>query len=273
MNNVTTKISFVKSITALFLTVSILSACKKEETTSSTNVSISAPNCLVSSFTGSYNGNFKYDDSRRIIETSSNNDSSKTTYSYQGNKMIESSTYLSSDSQSYNTVTTHYLNASGFIQKSVQTPTPKEPNNTYETEYHYNAEGYLLREIQTSGYKSPFDSVVMNYYSGKSYTYENGNQSKVYSLKFDDTGKVTDSSLTQATIYDLSLPGKIESFSAWISRKGKANKNEIKSIEYFEGDKSEIETHTYTFDANGNPTSVKMTGSSNALINITWICN
>jgi hypothetical protein len=256
--------------TLSILTITTLSSCKKEETSTSNSPTISAPNCLVTAFTGSYNGSFKYDDLRRIIESSTQNDSSKTTFAYQGNKMIETTSYTSSDGKVYTYVTIHTLNSSGYVIKSVQTPT--DPNYTSENEFTYSNDGYLLREMDLSTYKSPMDSMVQKYYYGKSYTYENGNQTKVYSLKFDDSGNVTDSTLTQVTVYDLSLPGKLEQFTAWLSRKGKANKNEIKTVEYFDEGSSEIDTHTYTIDSNGNPSSLKITGANNSVINITWNC-
>jgi len=276
LKNKTNIKSFSKGLFLIIFSFLFLNACKKSEsgTNSGTGIFINytatAPNCLVSTISGAMSGSCTYDNVNRIIETKFNYDSMKVTYTYKGNTIIKNESYLFPDGSKFVNSTTSYLNLSGLIEKSTQIYNNGE--TTVNTNYIYNGAGYLVRELITSIYKSPNDTSTYKSYTGKSYVYENENQTKEYNLSIDNQGIVTDSTLSTSTVYDLKLPGRIETWTAWMDRTGKANKNEIKSETNYDSQGSTTENYTYVIGANGYPSSMNITGNNNRSINLQWTC-
>jgi len=276
LKNKTISRSLFHGLFLMFASFLLLSACKKSEsgTNSGTgtfiNFTATAPNCLVTTISGTMSGTCTYDNTNRIIETTLNNDSMKVTYTYKGNTIIENENYIFPDGTKYTNTTTSYLNLAGLIEKSTQIYNSGE--TTVNTNYIYNGAGYLVREMITSIYKSPNDTTSYKSYSGKSFVYENENQTKEYNLNIDNQGIVTDSTLSTSTVYDLKLPGRIEAWTAWMERTGKANKNEIKSETNYDSQGSTTENYTYVIGSNGYPSSMNITGYYNRSINLQWTC-
>lgn len=276
LKNKTISRSLFHGLFLMFASFLLLSACKKSEsgTNSGTgtfiNYTATAPNCMVSSISGSITGTCTYDNANRIIENKYNNDSMKVTFTYKGNTIIKNESNLFPDGSKFVNSTTSYLNLSGLIEKSTQIYNSGE--TTVNTNYIYNGAGYLVREMITSIYKSPNDTTSYKSYSGKSFVYENENQTKEYNLNIDNQGIVTDSTLSTSTVYDLKLPGRIEAWTAWMDRTGKANKNEIISITNYDSQGSTTENYTYVIGSNGYPSSMYITGYYNRSINLLWTC-
>jgi hypothetical protein len=276
LKNKTNSRSFSKGLFLIISSFLFLNACKKSESGTNNgtgtfiNYTATAPNCLVSTISGSMNGTCTYDNANRILETKYNNDSMKISYTYKGNTIIKNESYTFPDGSKYTNESTSYLNLAGLIEKSIQIYNNGE--TTVNTNYIYNGAGYLVREIITSIYKSPNDTSTYKSYSGKSYVYENENQTKEYSLRLDNLGNVTDSTLSRSTVYDLKLPGRIEAWTAWMERTGKANKNEIQSETNYDSQGSTTENYTYVIGSNGYPSSMNISGNYNRNINLQWTC-
>jgi YD repeat-containing protein len=241
-----------------------LSACKKDKDDDTPSgvipYSFSAPKCLLSTAKIDVNGDvstsiYQYDGQRRLISITEPGSAEKTTYAYAGNTILESETAEGANGDMVTTVITHYLNATGFVARTVG-------EDSTETFYTYDTQGYLIREVSRS---------FGNYSSGVSYQYSNGNKATSYSLSVDgETGKTGDSTLAESYFYYENMPGKMEEYGAWIERKGRANKNELKSIN---GGFS-TSAYEYIMGNNGMPATLKYTFIfGTATMNLVWNCN
>jgi hypothetical protein len=253
-----------KIMMCLFVSFFAFQACKKdteEQTTGSSAYRLNAPTCLVSDIKIDYDGDLTnstivYDGQRRILSTSETGSKLKTTYVYSGDKMMVEETDEDIDGNIEKTLTVNYLNAMGFISRSIE-------EDSSQTFYTYDAQGYLIRELEMTSFGT--------YTSGRSYQYINGNRVKGYNLDVDQTtGETLDSTLSESCFYYETMPGKFEEFSAWITRTGRGNKNELKSVS---GGFSTA-AYEYFVGTNGLPNAINLTyvfGS--AKIDLTWKCN
>jgi hypothetical protein len=250
----------------LCMLVSLLGfqSCKKDKEdgpSGSSSYNLIAPACLVSKMKIDIDGDvtnsaFVYDGQRRIVSNSQTGSEIKTTYACAGNTMTVEDTEEDIDGNIVKKITTNYLNAMGFISKSIE-------EDSSQTLYSYDAKGYLIREIKMSSFGT--------YTYGKSYQYVNGNKVKSYSLNVDQTTGVTiDSTVSESYFYYETMPGKFEEFSAWIERTGRGNKNELKSVS---GGFSTA-AYEYVVGPNGLPNSINLTYIFGAAkIDLTWRCN
>lgn len=255
----------------LLLLLASIIGCKKEDTDgagggNNTGAVLTPPSCLPTKINNPEIGEilFTYDNSKRIIKESRQHDSSISTYIYSGNVMLEISNDINTDGSINIDTNTHYLNSSGFIEKTVS----GDPASSYlrEVFYTYNAFGYLVREIT----KNTNGSFV--YYSyGLAYSYENGNRTKSWDLNLNSqTGEATDSSIIQTATYT-DLPGKISHIDSWIDRLGMPNKNDPKSMSYG----TETVQFAYTIGTNGYPSKMTQTNLKGQKMefDLYWICN
>jgi hypothetical protein len=240
-----------------------IQACKKDkaEETKIGPYTLSAPSCLITNSKTVTDGTvsnsiYAYDSQRRLISTTEEDGTNTVTYAYQGDHIIESRFLRAPDGTAIRTVSTHYLNAGGFIIKTIE-------GDSTQTLYTYNGESYLTREVKVNldGQKG----------SGISYQYSNGNRITSYNLHFDSqTGNQTDSALGTTYSYYDGFPAKMGSWESWTERLGRPNKNEVKQ----EQDGTFNTTYDYKIGSGGVPSSMTLTymfGTTN--LELTWNCN
>ncbi len=252
--------------------VLFIGACKKEADDSPTPGSgnsisyrLTAPTCLLTkmSFPNggvSYpNGEtiYSYDSLKRIVRQSQYHDSSIITYSYIGNTILQTATRTNEDGNTTTYRSTHYLNASGFIDST------RGEKSAYTSIYNYNDQGYLILHM----YKNPTSST----YSGRSYEYSDGDLIRVYDLIFDSqTGTITNTTLSMSYTYYTDKPCKMGEFRSWVGRIGRGNSHAVKTEQY----RDNIDTHTYEWGANNLPVqeSINRLSQDTILRSYTWQC-
>lgn len=238
-------------------------SCKKDTQDDGTSgaavYTLAAPKCLLMSTAASENGDewnmvYRYDAQKRISSITETGGKYKEEFTYSGNTMIEEVTSIKSSGEESKTIFRFELNVMGFIAKVMQ-------EDSSSASYIYNSQGYLIRRLVHG--KS--GEILF----GSSYQYANGNRIASYDLDFDMmTGAVIDSSLGTTYTYYTNLPGKIDEAEAWISRYGRANKNELKSVAY----KTSTQEFDYTIGSNDMPSAYQIVGSPQKM-KLTWTCD
>lgn len=268
----------MRCFTAMLL-VSVLLSCEKEDTNptggtgdaSGINYTLTAPSCRITEvYAPSLLGHiyYHYDMQRRIVlvefEVPDVENGEKTEYSYVGNIMTEKSTFRDWEGKEIIRVDVHTLNSAGLIEK-----TTSDDRSTggllLETFYYYNSGGYLMREIE----KHAYDTTSV-YYTGRSYSYSNGDKSKSYRLHIDSKGEVFDSTINITYTYHLNRLSRIEPWIAWNERKGRPSLHDVKS----ESGKDYMYTIEYKFGADEYP--IRLTQNIDGEVTdmeLTWKCN
>ncbi|MES2779198.1 MAG: hypothetical protein V4651_04785 [Bacteroidota bacterium] len=268
----------IKNLSALCSLVTLIaySSCTKDGSTPYTpggiNYTLIAPTCLLTDVSGTIGteasiGHYEYDNLKRVIRESRNHDSDETIYTYQGNTIHE--TYKSIHSTGRITINEykHFLNSVGFIQRTEDVDTFSSSKG--ETLYEYNSLGYLVREVYRRIQISATDTNYFYYY-GSSYVYENGNQTKAYSLTLNSKGVATDSTLNFIATYYTNMPGKFQTWLSWVERKGRPNTNELQS----QGSSvNKMMTVSYDQGPNGFPSGYHLSeGGLTGDLTLAWRC-
>jgi hypothetical protein len=266
------KISSYLTITLLLLLIS--SSCKKDNNTAQTSADepsyyLTSPPCLLLSKSDSsaVYETYEYDNLNRIIRMSSNADSNVFTYAYQDNKIVITQKSLLKDGTQSVLSSSEYLNKSGFVEKiEVLAGTTID-----ETTLYYDKEGYLTRAInkRTDASKNP----AVFFYEGYSYQYQGGNQVKSFIIRMDNNGSIIDSSVYMINTFYEDSPGKYEQWKTWTSRRGRANRNEIKSTGYQYS--PQLQSFSYQYDTTGLPESVQVStyNQVRGTLKLKWRCN
>lgn len=253
----------MKPIYVSLLTICVLfTACKKDSGDDETSPSmfvLKAPSCLIIQGSSPYREiSLFYDSQKRLLKQSTSHDSDMITYTYSGNTMLETITSINDDGSidTYNTL--HYLNATGFIDSSVE----EYSGQSYAKIHQYDSQGYLIRSYrrEPSGRVRPY----------LSYQYSNGNRVAAYRINTDWEGNITDSPLVASYIYDTNMKGYFEEWEAWTGRTGRASANAVKTTQ----SDNDFETRTITTGANNLPSEIDVeTTNGSYSLSLFWKCN